>query len=1198
MIKNFIFFMLLPILVFGTVAAKADEEMKELKQNQKIADFTVENTYLNETEQPMGVRLRHAQSGFVLDLLRIQSVPQGFIWVNSFPPSDQGEPHTCEHLLLGKGTKGRYVASLEDMSLTSSSAFTMQLQTVYHFNTTAGTETFYDLFEAKLDALINPTFSDEEIRREVCNIGYSIDPVDSTLRLEEKGTVYSEMVTSFERPWSNMGRKLDLLLFGPDHFLSNSSGGYPPAIRTMTPDDMWTFIDKNYHLNNMGMIAVIDDNVKLDEYLGRVSDILKRVEPDAKAGHDPTKAEELIPPAKSAKAGAVELAEFPHQNPNEPGLLLYAWPPERDLNSNEEYLLELLLDNIAGGATSNLYKKFIDSETRIMDLGANSVFSWFDTYPGHSVYIGFNNVKTSCLNSEMIDSIRTLIIDEFIAVSAFEDNSDKLLEFNERAKNKVIQKRRNIRKFLNTPPRFGYRGTGSRWYYHLKHLQKSNGFEKNLALVEELENAEKMLSKGNNFWADYIDKWGLLKTKPYGVGSRPNPEISKTQEKELETRLDDFTSSLKVKYGIENKDEIKRKYKEEYDAKTAVIENEAAKIPMPGFLENPPLTLDDNLNYRVDKLPGGGPLVVSTFEIMTNATAGLAFNMYAVPETLLVYVSALPTLMTDVGVIIDGKPIPYDEMIELIRREILSLDVYYSVNNRTQRVELVVRGSGSDKNESIKAMDWMSTLIFSPDWREENLPRIRDAVDLSLKGLRNTMKRAEEAWVHDPANAYLNQHNHLLLSANSFLTKIHSLHRLRWMLKDGSSGEITDEFSEFMSLVAGFATISTRDGLAELISDLTSSEKDDIADISGTEKLKSGIRTLSPETRELVISALDDLNMHLTDIPNNSLAEDWKYLCKQMSADLKMSPGQALNEIKYLASLIFKQDNVRGFLISGNEDQDDYIDKLDGLVKRLDDNPTEYHKFTDEKVVVSRLNRRSGESSKPVYVGLINENTRLGVHINSLDCASYFDTNRDKLLKFLSARLYGGGGAHSMFMKTWGAGLAYSNGLRHNENTGKLTYYAERCPDLAQTMQFVVNELKNAPYNPSLAEYAVAQAFSENRAGGRYESRGEAMAADLADGLAPEVVAKFRQAVLDLRSDEELYDKIQKIMLETYGEVLPGLGPDGKDVPGAIYFIIGPESQFQSYEEYIDGAEGEATIQRLYPRDFWLIKSFKGQLPQ
>jgi hypothetical protein len=360
--------------------------------------------------------------------------------------------------------------------------------------------------------------------------------------------------------------------------------------------------------------------------------------------------------------------------------------------------------------------------------------------------------------------------------------------------------------------------------------------------------------------------------------------------------------------------------------------------------------------------------------------------------------------------------------------------------------------------------------------------------------------------------------------------------------------------------------------------------------------LKNKLETLSPKTKELIGSALEDLNMHLADIPDNSLAEDWKYLCRQMTEDLKIDPRRALSEIKYLAGLLFKQDNVRGFLISGSDNQVEYIEKLNEIAGELDDSPAKLHKYDNDEVIVSRLNKRNTETGRPVYVGLVNENTRLGVHINRSDCA--FDTEPQKLMKFLSARLYGGGGAHSMFMKTWGAGLAYSNGLRSNENTGKLTYYAERCPDLAQTMQFVVNELKNAPYEPSLAKYAVAQAFSVNRAGGRYENRGEAMAADLADGLTPDVVSGFRQRILDLRSDEKLYDKLYGIMNDTYGEVLPGLGPDAKDVPGAGYFIIGPENQFQSYEKYINGVEGEIKIQRIFPRDFWLIRSFKGGLSQ
>ena len=42
--------------------------------------------------------------------------------------------------------------------------------------------------------------------------------------------------------------------------------------------------------------------------------------------------------------------------------------------------------------------------------------------------------------------------------------------------------------------------------------------------------------------------------------------------------------------------------------------------------------------------------------------------------------------------------------------------------------------------------------------------------------------------------------------------------------------------------------------------------------------------------------------------------------------------------------------------------------------------------------------------------------------------------------------------------------------------------------------------------------------------------------------------------------------------------------------PGASYFVIGPESQFQSLEDYLKSVEDpNAEVVRLYPRDFWLV---------
>ena len=141
-----------------------------LNEGQLISNFKTTAVYLNDSDRPIGARFLHQPSGFTLDVLNIQSVPQAYVWVTTFPSSDMGEPHTQEHLLLGKGNKGRNVASHETASLTSSTAFTMQWKTVYTFYTAAGSDVFFDEFERRLDALLHPDYTDEEIRREVRNL--------------------------------------------------------------------------------------------------------------------------------------------------------------------------------------------------------------------------------------------------------------------------------------------------------------------------------------------------------------------------------------------------------------------------------------------------------------------------------------------------------------------------------------------------------------------------------------------------------------------------------------------------------------------------------------------------------------------------------------------------------------------------------------------------------------------------------------------------------------------------------------------------------------------------------------------------------------------------------------------------------------------------------------------------------------------
>src|SRR5205085_11890591 len=93
-------------------------------------------------------------------------------------------------------------------------------------------------------------------------------------------------------------------------------------------------------------------------------------------------------------------------------------------------------------------------------------------------------------------------------------------------------------------------------------------------------------------------------------------------------------------------------------------------------------------------------------------------------------------------------------------------------------------------------------------------------------------------------------------------------------------------------------------------------------------------------------------------------------------------------------------------------------------------------KYTGTRLVESRVRERAGAGESPVFVGLLNPNSQGGVFLNSVPSATYDDAdNRDALLDFLASRLYGGAGAHAIFIKTWGAGLAYSNGLGGSPGT-------------------------------------------------------------------------------------------------------------------------------------------------------------------
>jgi Zn-dependent M16 (insulinase) family peptidase len=1190
MFRRCIFMLSLLLTLSSAASVLGQSDYDQLTEGQTLHGFTTLAVYENGAGDAMGARFLSDDYGFVLDVMQIQSVPQAFYWVKSPPATDRGEPHTCEHLLLGKGNKGRYVAGMEDMMLATSTAYTAQTHTCYHFNTKGGEDAFFQLFEAKLDALCNPNFDDEEISREVCHVGVVEDPETGELSLEEKGTVYTEMVSTYEKHWYHLWGRMDEMLYGEDHPLANISGGRPDAIRTMVPQDLWDFQQSAYRLGNMGAIVSLPDNVKLDDCLGQMKDILKRVQKDKQAPQGIGIGAYTVPPATPAVGPAtIEIHGYPSDNTQDPGHILFGYPATLSLDNSEQFLLNLFLEAFAGGSNSNLYNIFINSKTRTMDIGGNSVFAYFSEDKGNPIYVGLSGVTNEYVTEAMIDSVRNVITRELVRVYSFEDNSEELAEFNKRVAARLVSAQKQAEQYLNSPPMFGFRrGSAGGWMSLLRRLEGEPGFRKSLLGKRHFDATEALLAGGTNFWKAHMDTWRLLASTPMAVGVGPAPDMLEHEAQEKAERIAAYTSAYEKEYKTDDARSAIEAYKSDFDKETERLEDMAANQSMPSFMDSPPMTLDDQLKYEVVTLPSDIPMVASTFDNMTSATVGLALRLDPIPENRLLYVPALASVLTEIGVVKDGTAIPFEEMSDRVRNEILGLRAYIDHNPQTERVELVLRGQGANRGELFTALDWMEAALFSPYLDEANLPRMRDLVDQGLTSLRNRMKGSEEAWVNDPAEGWQYQSNPLVLTASNFLTQAHDLHRLKFRLMDPGTDVDRDLVGAVLDAAQALETTGGGDALAGKLAALDDSTVEMTADVQALAEAVTAAEATeqaAENTREII----EALKLTLPEIPNECLVGDWRYLCQQIQADLMMTPAVTLAEIDDVLTSIRRADNARLFMISNSEDRAAGMKPLTDLVGKLDSSEkTIRQTYAMAPRILERLQEHQKVEGMPTYVGLVNENTRNGVLIFSAPNAGQYDASENAVLDCLTGKLYSGGGAHGLFMKTWGAGLAYSNGYSYGQRSGNVRYYAERCPDVSETMRFVVNTLKESSDDAHLTEYAVALVFGTSRAAGRYESRGEAMASDLADGIHPDRVVNFNRRVLEMRTKENLNSILRERMESVYGKVMIGYGPKLGSIPGSSHFLIGPEPQFESLEQLIATAEGPQKVYRLYPRDFWL----------
>jgi predicted Zn-dependent peptidase len=1164
------------------VAATAPT-LESLTEGARASGFVARALYTDDEGRARGARFVHERTGFVFDYLRIESAPQAFLWVTTYPTSDDGAPHTQEHLLLGKGNKGRALGNYEHVMLARSSAFTSQHRTAYHFNTAADAadgEAFWGLLHTYVEALMRPDYSDEEILREVRNFGVARLP-GGRLELAEKGTVYNEMVGTYDSSNTLAWYAMQRLIYGANHPLAFSSGGSPEGIRGLTPEAIRRFHEAHYQLGNMGMVGAFSSAVTLATALARVGRTLDAFaapsSPASPAARFMTDAD--VPEARGAKPGTVRVVDFPYKAADHPGPALLVWPATRHLSVPERTVLESFLLTIAGGEGSDVYKALIDQKTRTLDVGATDVWKWVQNDRGQAAYVGFENVRSAHANEASLRAMRAIVLTKIREVAAFADGSSELAAFNERVRSRIKETERSLDKLLDTPPEFGTRGTSERWIEQLDDVNREDGFKKTITQKAAFARARAAASSRENVWREGVKTWGLLE-EPYAVVARASPALRKELDEARTVRVATELARLEAAYGTTDAQAALARRDAEIAKASEEIARAEARVPMPPFMSDPPMTFDDALAFRTEAVRGV-PVVDTTFEMMKSATAGLALRVDGVREEDLPLLSLLPTMLESVGVLEEGRPVPYDLVRDRLRREVLSIDMRFDASSFTDRIELTLSGSGNDVGEATRALGWMRTFLTSPDWRVENLPRIRDVLAHRATELHDVMNQREEFWAEDTAEAYRRQSSAALAHTSSFLTRGHDALRVAWMLDGGGARVAT-----LLEGLADAGKRADRAGLTALASALAGVDAKVPPSLA---RYVAQARALVAEDQAHAVKAGKDLGQVLGDVPDASLASDWSYLCKEMARGARRNPKETLDGFRRVLAAVAHANVARAWVVGSSRAQAALAPEIDRLMAALDATPVAKANASTRARVTERARARGAAGSQPNVVALINASAASGTLVTSAPTAGFFAGGDDDaaLVDFLAANVFSGTGGHSFYKRIWGAALAYSGYAWVRQRAGRAGLYSDRCADLRQLLTFVDGEVRRAPANARFVEYAIANGFG-SRVADTYESRARSIAEDLADGLTPDRVRAFRAKLLALRTRAGLGDRVHERLAPVFARVLPTL--DGASpLPASVqWFAIGPDSQIDGYERALKAARGETlTVLRLYPRDFW-----------
>ncbi len=639
-------------------------------------------------------------------------IVNGFFAVATEVEDDSGTPHTLEHLVFMGSKKYPYKGLLDtlgNIAFSSTNAWTATDQTVYTL-TTAGWEGFKLLLPIYLDHILNPTLTDEACYTEV----YHVDGEG-----KEKGVVFSEMQGIQNQPWFLSALNSSRALYHEKSGYSSETGGLMENLRKLSNDTIRKFHQSSYRPNNLCII--LSGTVEEDEFLKTLDEFDSELPELGNDNYRPFVDSKypIVPLDKEV----VKNIEFPDKDESH-GELSISWVGPKNEEYEQDLAITLLLEYLSESPVALLTKNLVE----IDDPFASEIEYNTDDYTRIIPYIKLNDVPT-----EKLEQAKDKVF-ELLKEHATIENFDlpRIKEIVENSKHKLIFATEKSEDILidYTVTNFLYSDVES--------------LTKNLKTMHDYETISKWTIEQ---WVELFQKY-LINNHAAVVIAKPSKQLYKQVKDEGKKMIEDRLADL----GDEGLKKLKKKLDEAQAKNDAPIpENILNSFPKPDpskikFIKTTSTAIGLNKDYEndlsneivsrlVEDTPKDFPLYINVEQFKSQfISIDILMSSFEIPVELLPYFDLFSELFA-LPLEIDGKRIPYEQVIKDLQNDTVEHSFYTAYNN--QFTELVNAKIQVKKANYTKAIDWFKKIFFSTKFDEN---RIKVTVDKILNGLPSTKR--------------------------------------------------------------------------------------------------------------------------------------------------------------------------------------------------------------------------------------------------------------------------------------------------------------------------------------------------------------------------------------------------------------------------------------------------------------------------